>query len=145
MVYLTVPGKSKKGRSLRRRRSIGCFVSYDIYIGSNLWRSLRLEAIARDKYRCSLCDSPDDLEVHHRRYPPFGRWDLDCLEALTTLCHDCHACVTDHLRARKYAATHGPRTEDVVRVTPIQNPGDACERLPDIEIQDHRRVTPALP
>ena len=145
MVDLISSGPVTKVKQQKRRRLRHRFASYGAYIASADWRLLRVKAIARDNHRCRICDSPDDLEVHHRRYPPTDRWDRDCLDALTTLCHDCHASVTDRLRARRYAATSGPMTHDIVRITPVLGTGDECERLQVIENQDYRRVTPALP
>ena len=119
--------------------------SYDIYLASAAWHVLRERALARDDHRCRACDSADDLEVHHRRYPPFGRWDLDGLAALTTLCGRCHDCLTSDLRARRYAAQARPVLRDVVRLTSIVEPGDAHERLSAYDVPDHRRLTPPLP
>ncbi|MGI4797150.1 MAG: HNH endonuclease [Janthinobacterium lividum] len=118
-------------------------MTYEAYIASPAWKALRLLALARDGHRCRLCDAGDDLEVHHRRYPPGGRWKLDCLEALTTLCAPCHERTTCELRGRRYASQALPRLGNVIRLTTIGGQGGLCERLPDIALQDHRRVTPA--
>lgn len=119
--------------------------SYNAYVASAAWHVLRELALVRDDRRCRACDSPDDLEVHHRRYPPFGRWDLDAVAALTTLCGDCHDCLTSALRARRYAAHASPVLQDVARLSSIINPGDAHERLSNIELSDHRRLSVAPP
>ena len=86
---------------------------------SAAWRALRRAALARDGHRCRLCDGADDLEAHHRRYPPRGRWHLDRLEALTTLCGRCHQVTTSELRRRRHAARTRPALGDVVRLTPL--------------------------
>ena len=78
-------------------------MTYEEYIASPAWRSLRRTALDRDGQRCRLCDAGDDLEVHHRRYPPGRQWLLDSLDALTTLCRLCHDRVTCDLRGRRYA------------------------------------------
>src|SRR4029453_6746375 len=63
------------------------------YYFSGAWRRIREACLKRDGYRCRLCNSPDDLQAHHRTYERFGREDLN---DLTTLCASCHDVVTDH-------------------------------------------------
>ncbi len=46
----------------------------------------RLEALARDDYKCSLCENTETLEVHHIDNDRKNN-DLDNLE---TLCGKCH-------------------------------------------------------
>lgn len=77
-------------------------LTYDQYIASPAWQALRGQAILRDGGRCRLCDAPDDLQVHHRRYPPLRRWSLDGLDALTTLCAACHQLAEERRRAQAY-------------------------------------------
>ncbi len=112
---------------------------YERYIASQAWRRLREQALDRDGHRCRLCDSPDALEVHHRRYPPRGRWDFDAVDALTTLCAECHEAVTSRQREKKYGRVALSVT-DVVRCVPTVEVKN--ERLSQVAIQDHRRCTP---
>lgn len=63
-------------------------VPYDLYLRSPLWGQKREGALRRDGYRCRLCNSPDNLNVHHRTYERRG---YERLDDLTTLCRDCHA------------------------------------------------------
>ena len=114
---------------------------YQAYIASPAWRCLRAKALERDGHRCRLCDAADDLEVHHRQYP--ARWDLDSLDALTVLCRPCHDRVTNDLRARRYAGAAAPDNPDVGRLTPVADRGATRERVPEIAIPDHRRLSPA--
>jgi 5-methylcytosine-specific restriction endonuclease McrA len=93
-------------------------MTYDEYLRSLDWETLRHQALERDSFRCRLCDSRDDLDVHHRKYPPRGRWHFDCLDHLTTLCRQCHGAVTSELRARLYSTQTSPLLSDVVRRTP---------------------------
>lgn len=63
-------------------------VSYEEYLASPGWRSLRTQALARDDYSCRVCNGRTRLEVHHRCYPRvLGTEDV---RDLTTLCHSCH-------------------------------------------------------
>lgn len=53
------------------------------------WQYLRQEVLARDKYRCRVCNASGLLDVHHRRYPDaLGGENPD---DLTTLCRQCHS------------------------------------------------------
>ena len=72
---------------------------YAEYLKSDRWRALREAARQRDGNACRLCDSADELEVHHRRYPEvFGTESVD---DLTTLCAECHG------------AHHAPRPREI--------------------------------
>jgi 5-methylcytosine-specific restriction endonuclease McrA len=48
------------------------------------WRNLREQVLTRDGYRCSRCGERNGLQAHHLRPGD------DTLDALTTLCRDCH-------------------------------------------------------
>ena len=50
------------------------------------WGRLRVEVLARDKYRCTICSRAGRLEVHHVDHDPTN----DDLSNLTTLCRSCH-------------------------------------------------------
>ena len=55
------------------------------------WQKMRLEVFERDLFSCQICYSDEDtLHVHHRYYE-YGNepWDYP-LEALVTLCEECH-------------------------------------------------------
>lgn len=60
---------------------------YDAYLHSQAWRNRRLAAIEAAGGRCQLCNSPDNLEAHHRTYVRFGR---ELPGDLTVLCGECH-------------------------------------------------------
>src|ERR1700754_1790214 len=131
---------------------------YEDYIASPRWRRLRAKALERDGHSCRLCDSSESLEVHHRRYPPAGRWALDHVKHLTTLCADCHEAVTCRQREKRYAVISLVGSE-IRRITPavevyreqkaevrlsvVARIVPAAEvqrkRLQGPEVQDHRR------
>jgi hypothetical protein len=56
------------------------------------WQKVRLEVLARDRWRCQICDDPTStLAVHHRYYLRNREpWEYP-LDALVTLCEFCHA------------------------------------------------------
>ena len=41
---------------------------YDEYLRSAAWREKRELTLARDGWRCVLCNSAENLQVHHRTY-----------------------------------------------------------------------------
>ncbi len=50
---------------------------------------MRELVLERDEKKCVNCDSKEKLEVHHTTYKHHGD-ELNHLEDLETLCHDCH-------------------------------------------------------
>lgn len=61
------------------------------------WQKKRLEILSRDNYKCTVCNSTENLHVHHGYYS--GRkepWKYDDI-SLHTLCNDCHDRVHDVL------------------------------------------------
>jgi 5-methylcytosine-specific restriction endonuclease McrA len=52
------------------------------------YRLLRQSVLQRDGWRCQLCGSLRDLQVHHRKFR--SRLGDDSAQNLITLCVDCH-------------------------------------------------------
>lgn len=73
-------------------------VEYSTYLQTTRWKLLRDEVLARDGYRCRVCNSRECLEVHHRTYERIGNEDFD---DLTTLCCRCHDTFSRHGRLVK--------------------------------------------
>jgi hypothetical protein len=61
------------------------------------WQKMRLEIMNRDEFACQRCfDSESTLNVHHRYYlADKDPWEYP-LEALVTLCEDCHEQETEN-------------------------------------------------
>jgi 5-methylcytosine-specific restriction endonuclease McrA len=53
------------------------------------YSELQLAILKRDGWRCQLCGSPSNLEVHHHRFRSQSGSDVE--ENLITLCHNCHS------------------------------------------------------
>jgi len=72
-------------------------MTYNEYLNSSTWRNIRVDALRGAEGKCQVCNSPDDLEVHHRRYPTLGteQWPND----LTVLCSLCHSMYEEVNRA----------------------------------------------
>jgi 5-methylcytosine-specific restriction endonuclease McrA len=62
-------------------------MTYEEYLQSDEWKARATAAKERDGNRCRLCNSPDNLNAHHRTYERAGDEDPD---DLTTLCKWCH-------------------------------------------------------
>lgn len=63
-------------------------LSYDEYLKTDHWQQVRSEALQRANYRCQLCCSKENLNVHHNNYE--NLWN-EQLEDVVTLCRSCHA------------------------------------------------------
>ncbi len=60
---------------------------YNEYLRTADWEQVRQRALARALNRCQLCNSAEQLEVHHRTYERRGyEWDEDVI----ALCGSCH-------------------------------------------------------
>ncbi|PYV67943.1 MAG: hypothetical protein DMG96_37845 [Acidobacteria bacterium] len=65
------------------------------------YRELRKQVLRRDGWRCQLCGSMTNLEVHHKQFRSHCGEDSE--HNLITLCLDCHAS-THGLLSRKFAS-----------------------------------------
>ena len=62
--------------------------AYKEYLNSPHWRETRKAALERAWYRCQLCNSEKNLNVHHNNY---DRLWYESPRDLIVLCSDCHA------------------------------------------------------
>jgi hypothetical protein len=62
-------------------------VNYREYIVSQEWKEKADAAKERAGYRCQVCNSPDNLNAHHRTYENLGH---EKPEDLFVLCQNCH-------------------------------------------------------
>lgn len=63
-------------------------INYKEYLNSKHWKETRLKALDKAGYRCQLCSSNIDLNVHHNTYDNLGNEDS---KDLIVLCRKCHA------------------------------------------------------
>lgn len=63
---------------------------YRAFIATEFWRLVRLKVLNRDRERCVVCRSTEELQVHHKTYKNHGYEDSN-LDDLITLCLDCHS------------------------------------------------------
>lgn len=62
-------------------------VNYRNYIRSARWKRKADAAKARAGHRCQVCNSPDNLNAHHRTYSRLGH---EHPSDITVLCRKCH-------------------------------------------------------
>lgn len=62
---------------------------YAAYLSSDYWKEVSESVKQRAGYRCQVCNSPHDLQAHHRSYAHRGR-EKEHLDDLTCLCRRCH-------------------------------------------------------
>lgn len=67
---------------------------YKEYLQTEHWKVTRLKALKKANYKCEVCNSKEDLNVHHKTYINRGN---EKPEDLIVLCHDCHAKFHDKL------------------------------------------------
>lgn len=56
--------------------------SYDNYLQSDYWKQVSDAVKKRDGYKCRVCNSPHDLQAHHRDYSHRGK-ELDYKQSAT--------------------------------------------------------------
>jgi len=62
---------------------------YQAYLATPYWRKVSRAVKKRAGFRCQLCNSPLDLQAHHRTYEHKGD-ELNHLDDLICLCKKCH-------------------------------------------------------
>ena len=92
------------------RRHVLSTMPYDKYRETPEWKAKRERKKKQARYRCQVCNSPEELQTHHRTYERLG---YELVADLTALCRRCHHGVTDMLRGRRYALL-APRMADTV-------------------------------
>lgn len=60
---------------------------YKAYLNSPRWQAIRKRLYREYEYKCAMCGSPKNLQVHHITYENIGE-EKD--EDLTVLCKECH-------------------------------------------------------
>lgn len=72
----------------RPRNWIYEYDKYLAYLESEAWTELRNRRIKKDGFKCSICGNPNNLQVHHLRYPQV--LGTESISDLMTLCESCH-------------------------------------------------------
>jgi len=66
-------------------------MNYHEYLLSPQWQIKRSAAIEAAGHRCQVCNSPDNLEVHHRTYERLGHEEPGDMTVLCATCHGLHS------------------------------------------------------
>jgi len=61
--------------------------NYQLYLKSPEWKTIRKRKLAEAGYSCQLCNSSENLQIHHRTYE---RIFMEDMRDLTVLCENCH-------------------------------------------------------
>jgi 5-methylcytosine-specific restriction endonuclease McrA len=62
-----------------------------VRLGNRDYEDLRKRVLHRDGWRCQLCGSRTNLEVHHQQFRSHSGQDKE--DNLITLCADCHSSI----------------------------------------------------
>lgn len=66
-----------------------CKMGEDDFMVTEVWKRMRERRLTIDGYRCSMCGSAKNLQVHHIHYPEvWGEEDVE--NELRTYCDKCH-------------------------------------------------------
>lgn len=67
------------------------YATYQVYLDSELWREIRKRVMARDKFKCKICDAPAEA-VHHVKYDQATMMGAT-IKHLASICNECHEAV----------------------------------------------------
>lgn len=114
---------------------------YQKYLQSDHWKSLRLQALTRDGFKCTSCGSFNNLQGHHIRYRP--DWYSGVVEDIQTLCDSCH--LEAHQKRRKKRHRKRNKRPQIVQPSPPKPPRKTqCELASQpwfLEALEHNRHT----
>lgn len=75
--------------------------TYTAYLKTEKWQKKRFERNKLDGFRCQMCGTAKNLNVHHLTYENLGR---ESIYDLVTLCESCHKKVHEKDLAQKEGA-----------------------------------------
>ena len=82
----------------RKHVNLNPKAAYKAYLDSPEWRAVARLVRERDGYACVVCNSGDNVHVHHRVYRQPG---AERLSDLHVLCAKCHLLFSRHGRLTK--------------------------------------------
>lgn len=98
---------------------------YSDYLQTDYWKAVSDAVKKKADYRCQVCNSPHDLQAHHRSYAHRGH-ELDHLDDVTCLCRRCHGIFHGTFQAPQQAPARVQveAPPEMVLITP-----DNCKRI----------------
>lgn len=99
------PPKNEKEKQYSKRRE-----EYLEKLKDPRWQKMRLKILERDDFTCQICyDTEITLHVHHRYYlRDTNPWEYP-MEALVTLCEECHKDENENRPEEEQALLHALR------------------------------------
>lgn len=88
LIQLANVAKKRKKKRLLETRTDQQIWYQDVYLESDLWKSIKRKVITRDEHRCVTCGADADV-VHHISYAK-DVMDGKNLDQLISLCKSCH-------------------------------------------------------
>jgi|SRR6185436_18636054 len=107
---------------------------HDDYLRTPEWRKTRNGALARAGWKCSLCSTTKQLQVHHNDYSRFGE-ELET--DLTVVCATCHG---QFHQTREIAAPRHPNPDGLIwkvyrELIPTQSSWDAASLQEAVKVR----------
>lgn len=81
--------KKSKPKSIAQMCREAYNTTYREFLLTDYWKAVRKKVLRRDGYKCVICKSNIQLQVHHDSYKNHYKEHLH-LEDLMTLCKKCH-------------------------------------------------------
>lgn len=88
-------------------------LTYSEYLKSDRWRELRAQRLRMDGYKCSICGSAKNVQVHHVAYPEV--YGSEGMDDLMSVCGPCHSRlhkgeeIASEIRCAESRAVYGMR------------------------------------
>lgn len=91
--------KSKKGKTIKTngkkplrtpKKQLTRKEQYQLELKDKRWREKSLQIMKRDNFKCALCGSKHNLNVHHIKYINGKKAWEHPTSVLITLCEECH-------------------------------------------------------
>lgn len=80
----------KKKKKKTTKKPVDRKTEYKKELKNKRWNELRLIVMKRDEFKCKLCGSKHNLNVHHIKYKDGKKaWEYP-ITSLITLCEECH-------------------------------------------------------
>lgn len=80
--------RQEKHKKLIAQKIVKTWSSYQEYLQSKEWLSLRKKKISQVGGSCQICNSRKEIRIHHRTYKRIFHEDLNDLTVLCNLCHE---------------------------------------------------------
>lgn len=113
-------------------------LTYQAYRQTEYWSNVTKAVKDRAGYRCQVCNSPHDLQAHHRTYDHRGR-ELDHLPDLICLCRRCHAIFHGQVEHSQKEDRKREKKKSAGIFT-VSNANWGPENLVEITASNHKRL-----